>query len=103
MTPVPTPAPTPEAKPEQPEIKGSSKIETTKKVYKIKGDAGDVPRGTFVEYKVGKNKPVKGKIKGSGKFVLKAKLAEGRNVIKVRTVTPSGQKSKFTKVKVTKE
>ena len=109
-TPNPTPvvdapvsARTSEAKPDQPEIVGPTKIETSKKVYKIKGDAGDVPRGTYVEYKVGKNKPVKGKIKGSGKFVLKAKLTEGRNVIKMRTVTPDGQKSKFTKVKVTKE
>lgn len=103
-TPAPTPVatPAPESKPDQPEIAGPTKVVTTKKVFKIKGDAGNVPRGTYVEYKVGK-KRLKGKIKGNGKFVLKAKLVEGRNVIKMRTVTPGGKKSKFTKVKVTKE
>ncbi len=102
-TPVPTPTSTPSAKPDQPQIKGPTKVDTTRRIYKIKGDAGDVPRGTYIEFKVGKNKPVKGKIRGNGKFVLKAKLTEGRNVIKMRTVTPEGQKSKLTKVKVTKK
>jgi hypothetical protein len=103
-TPVATPAPAPPlaAIPEQPKLSGATTVKTTKSSYKVKGTAGTVPPGSFVEYKVGSGKKLKSSVKANGKFAFKAKLEDGKNVVKLTTVTPAGT-SGTTKITIFKE
>lgn len=84
-------------------ITGKSKIATKKGVYKVRGNAGKVEPGTVVESKDDRGKFKRAKVTPNGKFSLRAKLGFGRNVIKIRTVTPGGKKSRFSKVIVTRK
>lgn len=102
-TPVPTPTPQPPTKPEDPKLSVPTKVATTKSSYKVSGSAGKVPSGSVIEYKVGRGEKLEGKIKRSGKFVFSAKLEDGKNVVKMKTVTPDGEKSRTKKITIIKE
>lgn len=101
-TPIPKPTPDASAKPEQPELVGPAIIKTTKSSYKVEGDAGEVPQGSIVEYKIGKTK-IEGRINKNGKFNFTADLKDGKNVIKIKTISPNGKKSKTTRITIVKE
>ncbi len=82
-------------------LKSRKPVETSKSAYRLKGTVLNFTSGARLEYKAGRLKG-KGRIKASGKFALKVKLGEGRNVVKVRAVSVTGLRSKWAKAKVTK-
>lgn len=89
--------------PQIPLVDGEGRFVTTKAVFKLKGeagDAGDLPPGGYVEFKIGKSKVQKASIKRNGRFQIKIRVSNGRNLIKMRTVYPDGRKSKFSRVTV---
>jgi len=81
-------------------VKGGKKISTEKSVLRLKGTAaGSVPPA-LVEVKVGK-KPFKAAT-GVAKWKAKIHLATGLNKIKVRVTDLFGEKSRETKVAITR-
>lgn len=86
--------------PKAPKVSSPPRAVTARAAYKLTGNAGDVSTGTYVEYQVGGGRKLKASIKRNGKFVIKTRLANGRNLIKIRTVNAFGMKSKIMKIRV---
>lgn len=81
-------------KPSPPKLKGKKKIRTGRSNVVVRGRVKTFPPGTRVQAQSSRSRAKMAALRPTGKFKVRMRLKRGKNVIKVRSITPLGTRSK---------